>query len=584
MDPSRPIELIKSTVINEVINKGENESKKNSALEILKNKSLDKAQKKTLAEVVAHQIYSEACEIKDDIEKKILFLKTAAKIGSPDACYKLANFYAKKEEYKKRYKCLKDAIKIEPNHWNSKYQLGEIFLDSDNNDKRILGKIYIKESIENGLTLAVRDSIKNAKNKGNFQKVVNLLSQENYIKKDEELYELALILEEHPEVKSNYKSHDLILTSSNNGHPRSILKLINNYIVEGNIDETMRWCDKIDKLNNLSPIEKFELAKLFTSTLKYYFPFMSISTLKSYRDKAIVHLRDNIKNNHSQSIELLMKFDPEFKKIKEIEYDEKRLQFEAECLDYISANVKYHPIELNMYKFFFIDVLCPKNTSIDYPNLHANKISVSNLHFIAAQFPKINQISYFIDQCIKQTNLVVNLTNEDDKNKYQLEDYFKDCHFKSINCSIAQVVTKEGSNLIFSENYIQRNDDLNNIVLLQRIQYTGWPDGEFPDSKELKNLIERVLDYGNSENHRITVHCVAGVGRTATFIVACALYKYIQENKSHFTESSITSEIILKVLKGFITDVRTQRGNGSINQKQIVFLFNWGRSLANNEI
>ncbi|MDP1880195.1 MAG: protein-tyrosine phosphatase family protein [Parachlamydiaceae bacterium] len=563
----RPIE---STVINEIIDK-KKESESNEikyALEILKNAKLDKVQSKALSQITARQIYLDACAIEnDDDVRKIKLLKTAATIGNPDACNKMADIYFENEKYEEGYEYLKNAIKINPDHWESKYRLGDVFLQSDKDDERILGKKYLKEAAENGFAFAVQDSIKNAKDKCNFQKVVNLYSQENYNKSDEDFYELALILENHPEVQSNYNSRDLILTLSNKGHFRSILKLINHYIAQGNTTEAMEWCDKIEERTKLALFEKYELAVIYTSTLK---------SCKKYYDKGIAHLNDNLKNNHFESIKLLMQFDPELKKIKENEFYEKRLQLDAKLLDRIFVNVEYHP---NAPGFRFGNVQCPKNTSINYPYLHANKVSLSNLHFIATQFPTEYQINHFISQCINQKNLIVNLTNINDKNKHQLEDYCEDFH-DSINYSFEHTESKEMFNMILSGYIIKSKNDFNDKTFLRRLQYKGWPDRETPNSKELKNLVECVLGYENSENQRITVHCVAGSGRAATFIVACALYKYIQENK----EGSITPETLLEVLKGLIIEVRTQRGKDSMNQEQIVFLFNWGRSLANNKI
>lgn len=235
----------------------------------------------------------------------------------------------------------------------------------------------------------------------------------------------------------------------------------------------------------------------------------------------------------------------------------------------------------------FKTILCPSETAINYPKLHANKISINEMHFIAMQYPTTLQTQYFWNLCLENNSVIFDLTNISDTNNNWLIDYFpKDTNLRFKESQVRFISDKllfeeknpknEVPNTITLYKYEVRNTTGKKITI-PRIQYTGWPDKSVPSMEEMTVIVKEVLKYPTEVNKRPIIHCVAGSGRTMTLIVACLLFKYIQDNMH------ASDEKILDFLECEIKSARSQRGQHAINDRQCQFLFYWGQYLRDKK-
>lgn len=130
--------------------------------------------------------------------------------------------------------------------------------------------------------------------------------------------------------------------------------------------------------------------------------------------------------------------------------------------------------------------------------VNASFVSTPSSLFIAAQNPKNNKREVFLDLLIRsKTRLVVSLVSN--------PKYFEEEWVESRN-----VIQHNGKDLFMDETYNVRGESI------RRLRYINWEDFSVITSEEIE-LFHSYFD--SIRTDPVLVHCIAGVGRTGTFIM-----------------------------------------------------------------
>lgn len=133
--------------------------------------------------------------------------------------------------------------------------------------------------------------------------------------------------------------------------------------------------------------------------------------------------------------------------------------------------------------------------------------------YISTQYPMYNTVDHFWTLILEvKSNLIINLSGN---NNYLLSNKF---NFD---------VIKQENNSIYEYNHIVKDDKI-----IHHVNFKRWPDKGVPKIKHLLillNLIDKIC-YKN-DCYKMTVHCLAGIGRTGTFILIHKILKGIEENQ-----------------------------------------------------
>lgn len=292
----------------------------------------------------------------------------------------------------------------------------------------------------------------------------------------------------------------------------------------------------------------------------------------------------NVRNSNCNSLELLKTKKSDLKNIQSPQTDED-LENRIRSLYLLKVEVDYH--EYNPH-CRFKSIRCPSASSVNYPKIHANRVDLGDMYFIAMQYPTTIQKQFLWELCLTNNSVILDLTNDADKRDNYLIDYFPNSdELKLKNIPVKylseEILFKEKNpksevpNTITLYQYELTQKNSEKKIVIPRLQYTGWPDKSVPSMDEMTVIVKEVLKYQTNKNQRPMIHCVAGSGRTMTLIVACHLYKYIHESEHH------SDSDILDFLANAIISARTQRGQHAINDRQCQFLFYWGQHLRDEK-
>jgi protein tyrosine phosphatase len=94
---------------------------------------------------------------------------------------------------------------------------------------------------------------------------------------------------------------------------------------------------------------------------------------------------------------------------------------------------------------------------------------------------------------------------------------------------------------------------------IARLHYEGWNDFEGISEDDLDKLIAVIMNYQKDSSQPVIVHCRAGVGRSGTLIVACALMHLMKQKK-------VDSSNLMEHLYRLILEGRKQRGPNFVQQ------------------
>ncbi|XP_061165857.1 receptor-type tyrosine-protein phosphatase alpha-like [Saccostrea echinata] len=172
--------------------------------------------------------------------------------------------------------------------------------------------------------------------------------------------------------------------------------------------------------------------------------------------------------------------------------------------------------------------------------------------YIATQGPKKKTIAEFWEMVWQETvTTIVCLTNLKEGTREKCRQYWPNNSAKIQHGHFA-IRNNEEKNYA---NYVTRNFHVQNIDRkeerdVRMFHYTQWTDHGVPEALNLVMFHRHFLRSlsGNSLQHKIVVHCSAGIGRTGTFIALDALYR------DGLSSGSVN-------VKEFVTQMRHDRMN-----------------------
>lgn len=252
-----------------------------------------------------------------------------------------------------------------------------------------------------------------------------------------------------------------------------------------------------------------------------------------------------------------------------------------------TGTIDYMPYHKDIANCRFGDILCPRETRWNETDqlsdgteikLHANKVDLEGLSFIATQYPMPYHIPLFWRMGAKSC-LILDLTNEKDMKK-GLEPYYPSRGEEifqgklSITCKEQEIFTDLDATL---SSYLVEEDDEDDSAeetsvegkQCCRLHFQGWDDFGGITESQMDRILEMMETSQTDPSVPLIVHCRAGVGRTGTILVARALLKLIKEHKVN--ESNLLDEISRLISEG-----RMQRGKGFVQTPiQLRAIFKW---------
>ncbi|KAG0438878.1 Tyrosine-protein phosphatase non-receptor type 1 [Dictyocoela muelleri] len=238
---------------------------------------------------------------------------------------------------------------------------------------------------------------------------------------------------------------------------------------------------------------------------------------------------------------------------------EKRIKEFMELLSDINYSNPYSNINPLIYKLNILQkkhlTSIPPNDYDRYPNLipydnevivkyniknyvNASIIKTDNINFIAASYPKLKYKDRFLE-LIEKTNskIIISLHVDDD-------DFLKDC----------KIIGEEANNNIYEIKIYK----IGNLVVKRFIMKT-WADFDIPNSADLEKFYKIFIsNFLDEEKSNVIIHCLAGVGRTGTFI----LYHILKQKKNVTVKDVFENFIYLRSLRPCLV----------FNQSQLAFI------------
>lgn len=157
------------------------------------------------------------------------------------------------------------------------------------------------------------------------------------------------------------------------------------------------------------------------------------------------------------------------------------------------------------------------------------KIGSIDENFISSQGPLENTTSDFWEMVIENNvNLIIMLCNTYESGRLKCHKYWpgKETKIKIDNSyNIVELISEEKFNdvksLCIRKFSIKNVKTDNELMKVNQIHFTGWPDHGVPDVENTFPIMNKMFIYVNDSmkhNSPVVVHCSAGIGRTGTFI------------------------------------------------------------------
>lgn len=201
--------------------------------------------------------------------------------------------------------------------------------------------------------------------------------------------------------------------------------------------------------------------------------------------------------------------------------------------------------------------VAPSGTPSSAPKkgmIHANFMPLPEKESaIATQYPTPQSMAMFWRMTLQHhTQMVVDLTQDKEK----LIHYYPDKPNMPINYDGMQVTLVKSNNNI--KTYKVVDTQTNETHTVQRYHYKKWMDFGGASDKDLKQLVTML---NNPELKNVTVHCRAGVGRTATMFAAAVL-----QNKISAGELTVANKD--EVIDEVILEMRAARGSKAVQTEE----------------
>jgi protein tyrosine phosphatase len=257
---------------------------------------------------------------------------------------------------------------------------------------------------------------------------------------------------------------------------------------------------------------------------------------------------DNYKLYNPSSVKHSSNFDNLFKTLTDRTRNELLNQFKDE--DFCEVSNRFPPKATG--------TRCIRNSHIGEasgrPNkVHANHVKLLDLSpsVICSQAPKPDMEEAFWTQVILHSSLIVDLTNDKDRDFHGVHDYFPEEPIGRLLGSVRLEV--ESTDLKLGEVKYKAMLEGNETKEVERLHFAKWPDAGVISVEALENLLNRIEEkQAKSPLESLWIHCRAGVGRTGTVTVALAI-------RQLHREGAITSDNYLDVINELILKGRAQR-------------------------
>ncbi|KAG5859839.1 protein tyrosine phosphatase [Encephalitozoon hellem] len=215
---------------------------------------------------------------------------------------------------------------------------------------------------------------------------------------------------------------------------------------------------------------------------------------------------------------------------------ENKLDEAIYLVDSLSATFKFPPCSYDRSPCTpYSNEVSEKYEIKEYVN--ASFIPTSETLFIAAQNPKDEKRDAFIDLLVKsKANLVISLINDP---KYFEEEWLQS----------RKVIKHMGKDLFIDEVYNVRGRSI------RRLRYINWVDFSVITQEEMETFHSY---FDSIRTDPVVVHCIAGVGRTGTFI----MYDILKKMK----------DITLDTFVDVFLNLRSKRAHLVTNKAQLEFL------------
>lgn len=197
------------------------------------------------------------------------------------------------------------------------------------------------------------------------------------------------------------------------------------------------------------------------------------------------------------------------------------------------------------------------------PNkVHANHVKLldSSPSVICSQAPKHDMEEAFWTQVILHSSLIVDLTNDKDRDVHGVHEYFPEELIGLLLSSVRLEV--ESTDPRLGEVKYKAMLEGKEPKEIERLHFTKWPDSGVISIDQLERLLDRIEEkQAKSPHENLWIHCRAGVGRTGTVTVALAI-------RQLHREGAINSDNYLDAINELILKGRTQRDAFFVQSKE----------------